>query len=112
MFTHSTVTHVFQNADGTAASGSVEFTLEQSMTNGGVTIVASTHVSAMLDGSGNLIQQLVSTEDPDTFSQGVALWRADERIAGAPSRTHTFAIASGGISLDYGNLISTPQTYG
>lgn len=112
MFTHSTITHIFENADGTPASGVVEFTLERTMTNGGVTMVAATHVAANLDASGNLNQVLTSTLDPDTFCQGLALWRADERIAGAPSRTHTFPVASGGQSLDYGALISTPQAYG
>jgi hypothetical protein len=105
MFTRATVTHTFTNADGTAASGSLEFTLEAAMTNGSVTLVPGTHASAQLDSSGNVSQELASTQDPDTFSQGLAAWRCDERIAGAPVRSYTFAVPSGGVSVDLGTLM-------
>jgi hypothetical protein len=111
-FSFATLTHSFVNADGSPASGSVEFTLQQTMTNGSVTMVASTHITAALDASGNMSQVLTSTLDPGTFCQGLAVWRADERVAGAPVRSLSFAVPSGGVSVDYGALIQTPPAWG
>jgi hypothetical protein len=111
-FSTATLTHSFVNADGSPASGLVEFTLQQTMTNGSVTMAASTHVTAALDASGNMSQTLTSTQDPGTFSQGLAVWRADERVAGAPVRSSSFAVPSGGVSVDYGTLIQTPTAWG
>lgn len=111
-FSYSTVEHTFLNADGTPASGTLEFTLEQTLTNGNVTMCAGTHVTAQLDASGNLSQSLVSTQDPDTYSQGLAQWRSDERINGAPIRTTYLQVPSGGMSVDYGALIQTGQGFG
>lgn len=114
-FTHATISHQFINADGTPASGSLEFTLETALTNGSVTLVTGTHVSASLDASGNVSQQLTSTSDVGTFSQGDALWRCDQRITGQPAPSpFSFAVPSGGVSVDLGTLMpfATPAEVG
>ena len=112
--TYSTVTHQYQNADQTPASGTVEFTLSEAITNGSVTLVPGTHLSSQLDASGNLSQRLASTLDTGTISEGLAQWRVDERIAGAGVRSYDIAVPSGGVTVDLGALMpfSTPEEAG
>lgn len=80
-FSAPVITHSIENADGTAASGVVAFTLTQQMTNGTKTIVPAP-ISASLNGSGNISQALTSNFDFGTVPTG-AQWRVDFRILGA-----------------------------
>jgi hypothetical protein len=65
-FTTATITHTFENADGTSASGAVTFTLTDMMTNG-VTSIAPSEITATLSG-GALSQALTSNVDPATWT--------------------------------------------
>lgn len=65
-FSAATVTHTFENADGSAAVGTVTFTLTDVMTNGTTTIEPSV-ITATLDASGNLSQALTSNVDTATW---------------------------------------------
>ena len=106
-FTQQTLFHRYMNADGTPAAGSIEFTLSEAMSNGGITITPGSHISAPLDASGNVSSVanasaavLTSTQDPGTQSQGVPTWRCDERISGAPVRTWFFELPPGPATVD------------
>jgi len=65
-FSKPTITHVFENADGTAASGAFEFTLSDVMTNG-TTSLTPIPITTNLDNSGNLSQALSSNVDAATW---------------------------------------------
>lgn len=66
-FSTATITHTFSNADQTPASGSIEFTLSDLMTNGTGTLVPAS-ITANLNSSGQLSQPLTSNVDPATWS--------------------------------------------
>jgi hypothetical protein len=80
-FTTPTITHEFLNADGTYASGAVEFSLLARITNGATSIVPSS-LTANLGATGTFSQAITSTLDPGTTPSGVQ-WRIDMRILGA-----------------------------
>ena len=61
-----TVSHVFKNPDGTAASGTVAFRLSARITNSDVTYAAEVPVHSTLDGTGHLSQVLPANNDPGT----------------------------------------------
>ena len=91
-FTTRTITHTFQGADGSAATGSVTFRLTKRMTNGTVSILPA-EITANLDASGNLSQVLTSNQDQGTFPLD-AQWEIDWRMASASGSpvTETFYI--------------------
>lgn len=66
-FSAATITHSFENADGTPASGTITFALTDIMTNGTISIVPA-EISKQLDASGNLSQSLTSNLDPAVWS--------------------------------------------
>jgi hypothetical protein len=66
-FTQATITHVFENADGTFASGAIQFTLTDLMTNG-TTTLAPSEITANLSGVGVLSQALTSNVDMSAWS--------------------------------------------
>lgn len=103
-FSQATVTHTFENADGTPASGSIEFTLTKRMTNGTLTIVPAS-ITANLNGSGALSQALTSNVDAATIPQD-ASWRVDFRILGAQQETFWIVVPTGGGTVDLGSLLS------
>jgi hypothetical protein len=105
-FTQTTVTHTFENADGTPASGSLTFTLLARMTNGSTTIVPA-EIPANLDGSGHLSQSLTSNQDPTTLPQNVQ-WRVDFRITavGSPvTEAFYITVPPGPGTVDLGSLL-------
>ena len=106
--TSVTVTHTFENPDGTPASGSVTFALTKRMTNGTQTVVPG-EVTAPLDASGHLSAALWANNDTGT-SPGDAQYACTFRIAtsGAPCTDGPFFITvpSGlGSSVDLGTLL-------
>lgn len=105
-FTTQTITHTFENADGTAASGSLTFTLLGRMTNGSTTLIPA-ELTANLDGSGHLSQVLTSNQDAGTLPQDVQ-WRVDFRItaAGSPVTESFFiTVPPGPGTTDLGTLL-------
>lgn len=105
-FSSCTITHNFENADGTAASGSITFGLTKRMTNGTTTIVPA-EITANLNGSGALSQALTANNDPGTLPAD-AQWRVDFRIlsSGAPvTETFFITVPTGGGSADLGSLL-------
>ena len=105
-FSEQTVFHRYLEADNlTPCAGTVEFTLSVEMTNGGVTLMAGTGVTAQLDASGNVSQSLVSTQDPTTQTQGTPVWRCDERIVGSPVNPWFFVLPPGPGTVDLGTLM-------
>lgn len=103
-FTTPTITHHFQNANGTAASGSVVFTLTKRMTNGTTTVVPGTPITATLDGSGDLSQTVVANGDVGSIPSD-ARWQVDLKIAGAPEDQFYITVPSGSGSVDLGSLL-------
>ncbi len=106
-FSARTITHSFVNADGTPASGSVEFTLSERMTNGSTTMVPAS-ITTNLDNSGNLSQSITCTDDEDTTPSD-AKWRVDFRILGADPETFVIVVPSGEGSVDLGSLLPGNQ---
>lgn len=107
-FTQATITHKFQNADGTVPTGTVTFALSKRMTNGGTTLVPS-EVTDTLDGSGNLSVSLTSNNDVGTVP-GDAMWLATVRITSPQPHTmgpYPIAVPTGGGTYDLFSL--TPQ---
>lgn len=105
-FTTATITHTFQNADGTPGSGSVEFTLTKRMTNGNITISPSS-ITANLDASGKLSQVLASNKDVGTLPED-AEWRMDWRILGAEPEEFFITVPTGGGTVELASLL--PKT--
>lgn len=91
-FTSPSITHTFINADGSAGSGAVQFTLLGPMRNGTTSIVPA-EVTANLDASGSIAQTLVSNLDTGTYpaAPGNMQWRCDMRVLGL-SQTLTYTI--------------------
>lgn len=104
-FSYSTVSHKFSNANNTAASGAVEFTLTMRMSQTGTTIMPGS-ITCTLDGTGAFSQSLASTQDASTVPQD-AQWRVDIRILGAEMETFFITIPSGGA--DYDLMALLPQ---
>lgn len=78
-FTYVTVTHTFDDANGAAASGTVEFTPVAPMQNQ-ITVVAAP-VTATLDNNGSITQVLAANTDPGTTPTGTT-YKVVERLAG------------------------------
>jgi hypothetical protein len=89
-FTTPAIGHVFLNADGTYASGAVEFSLLARITNGATSIVPSS-LTANLSTAGTFSQAVTSTLDPGTFPTNVQ-WRIDMRILGASAESWVTSI--------------------
>jgi hypothetical protein len=109
-FSTSEITHTFVNADGTPASGSVTFTLAKPMTNGTTTIVPAS-ITANLNGSGALSQELTSNADTGTIPTD-SQWRVDLRILGAEEVTFFIVVPTGGHATDLGSLLPGAQQVG
>lgn len=89
-FTAPTVTHTFENADSTAASGSVKWTLSGRMTNGTLTIVPAS-ITDNLNGSGAISQAVTSNLDAATTPQDTS-WRVDLNILGAEQESFVVVV--------------------
>lgn len=111
--TQSTIAHTFINADGSPCVGQVEFTLTKGITSG-TTTVAPVSVTAVLDGSGDLSQSLVSNLDSGT-SPVDSYWRVDLRLASTQPQTYFIQVPVGSSStpyptVDLGTLLPTEGT--
>lgn len=109
-FTTREITHTFTNADGTPASGVVNFWLTQRMTNDGSSLVPS-EITASLDASGHLDQEVTCNNDADTKPVG-ATWRVDMRILGSEMETYFISVPSGVGTVDLGSLLPEAQQVG
>lgn len=101
-FTMCTVTHSFENIDGTPGSGTVSFWLSKRMTNGTQTFVPS-EVGASIASDGSLSQALPSNADPDTIPAD-AMYRVDIRVQGAEQESF-FITVPATASVDLGTLL-------
>lgn len=109
-FTEAEIEHTFKNADLTAGSGSVTFTLTKRMTNSGVTIVPAT-ITANLNSEGKLAQKLTANDDTGTVPEDVQ-WRVDFRVLGDQADTFYIRVPSGGGKVDLGSLLPDQPTGG
>lgn len=104
-FTQRTITHTFEAADGSGASGTITFALTKRMTNGTTTLVPS-ELTATLN-NGALSQALTSNQDAGTIPSD-AEWRVDFRITtnGAPlTETFYITVPTGPGTTDLGTLL-------
>lgn len=111
-FTQATITHTFQNADGTPASGAITFALTKRITNGTTTIIPA-EITASLNANGQLSQALTANNDPGTTPQD-SQWAVTFRITapGAPVTEEFFiTVPTGGGTVDLGSLLPD-QTQG
>ena len=106
-FSQCTITHAFQNADGTPASGTITFALSGRMTNGTTTIVPA-EITAALNSSGQLSQALTSNLDSGTNPQTTS-WTVTMRILGSSQEVFSIVVPTGGGSVDLGTLLPQDQ---
>lgn len=106
-FTTATITHLFTNADGTAASGAVTFNLAARMTNNGTTVIPG-EVTAQLNGTGAISTTLTANNDPGTTPANVQ-WRATLRILGVPVEEFYITVPTGGGTIDLGTLLPAAE---
>lgn len=112
-FSTSTLTHTFANADGSAATGFVVFTLDEEMTNGTTTIMP-TRFEAQLSNEGMLSVSLVSNLDTNTTPPPPwnTRWRVDFHITGSSQREYFFTVPAGGEAFDLFDLLPyAPQIF-
>lgn len=102
-FTHKKLQEVFKNADGTAASGALQFTLLKRMTQPGETIVPST-ITSNLNTSGELSVEVTSTEDSETVPTD-ARWRVDYRILGDAAESFEIKVPAGSGTVNLSTLL-------
>jgi hypothetical protein len=107
--TTRTITHTVQNADGTAGSGTITFTLSKRITNGSTTVLPAP-VVATLNGSGAISVNLYSNQDTGTFPAD-STYRVDFRLLYAGSQEETFYITVpvGPGTTDLGSLLPANQ---
>lgn len=109
-FTSCTVTHAFQAADGTAASGTITFRLSKRMTNG-TTSVMPTEITATLSG-GALSQTLTANNDPATIPVD-AQYECTIRIGSAQLvGPYSITVPTGGGTVDLATLLPQDQQGG
>lgn len=106
-FSTATITHTYENADGTPASGQVKFTLTRAITNGSITIVPAS-ITAALSSSGVLSQALTANNDSGTFPTD-SQWQVYVEILGAKVEEYTILVPTGGGSIDLGTLLPSAQ---
>ena len=109
-FSSASVVHSFLNADGTPASGVVEFTLTKRIANSGTSIVPNSIV-CQLSSSGALVAVLTSNLDTATVPQD-SQWRVDFRIQGPTIESDYIVVPTGGGSYDLGALLPGAQQVG
>lgn len=105
--TTTTVTHTVLNADGTAGSGTLIFSLTKRVTNGSTSVLPAP-VSATLNGSGQLSVVLYSNVDPATVPTD-SQYRVDFHLSYAGSQVETYYIQVpvGPGPVDLGSLLPT-----
>jgi hypothetical protein len=101
--TKRTITHVFSEASGAAASGAVEFTLTGRLTQNGKTVVPSSVTSA-LNAAGELSQELTSNVDAETVPQDTR-YRVDFRMVGEAPESFYIVVPTGPGTTDLGSLL-------
>ena len=107
-FSQATITHTFQNADGTPGSGSVTFQLSKRMSNGTIDILPG-EITANLNGSGVLSQALTANNDPGTIPTD-ATWIVTLRLLGDSTATYSIVVPTGGGTVDLATLLpQNPQ---
>ena len=109
-FTTDTVSHTFQNADGSNASGTVTFRLTKRMTNG-TTTVLPTEITATLDASGHFSQTLTANNDPTTTPQD-ATYICTIRVSPAQVQEYSIIVPTAGGSVDLATLLPSTPTAG
>lgn len=109
--TSRTITHTFTNADGSPASGSVDFKLTKRMTNGTQTYGPGT-ITAQLNNSGVLTQSLLANNDIATFPAD-SQWLVILRILGWDIEEFAITVpATGSGSIDLGSLLPSVAPIG
>lgn len=107
-FTTATITHKFTNADGSAGSGAVTFTLNKRITQPGQTIIPG-EITATLNASGDLSQSLTSNVDATTVPQD-SQWLVTFRLVGdSVDGPYSITVPSGGGTIDLATLLPTVE---
>lgn len=109
-FSVATITHTFQNADGSSASGTVTFRLTKRMTNG-TTTVLPTEITATLSPTGTISQTLTSNVDSGTVPVD-AQWICTIRVVPAQIEEYAIVVPTGGGTVDLGTLLPNSPTTG
>lgn len=108
-FTMASVSHTYQNIDGTPGSGALTWALSQSMRNGGTTYSAGLPVVINLNSSGYFVLVLPANNDAGTIPDGTS-YTVTEKIAGAELQTWSVVVPTGAGAIDFASLL--PQDAG
>ena len=104
------IVHQFNNADGTAASGSVSFLLTKRLTNSGTSIIPAS-VTVNLNGTGGLSASLYSNVDAGT-TPGDSEYMVTFRLLGGQQEEFAIVVPVGPGPVDLGSLLPTNTTGG
>lgn len=108
-FSLTTVTHTFLNPDGTAASGTVRFSLSGRMTNGIDSIEPSEPITVTLNATGQMTVSLASNLDASTVSSDTwPHYDVTISLVGARSEEYSIQVPTSG-PVDLFTLI--PSTF-
>lgn len=102
-FSQATITHTFNYADGTPASGQVRAKLTQRMTNGTSTVIPAELV-ANLNASGQLSLVLYANNDSGTVPSDTQ-WEITLAIQGMTPQVYLVTVSTGGGTVDLGTLL-------
>ena len=108
--TSASISHTFTNADGTAASGVVEATLTELITNGS-TSIAPNNIVTQLTSSGVWNQTLSSNIDSGTVPQD-SQWQIDIRLQGCSPKSYYITVPASVGPYDLGTLLPGAQQVG
>lgn len=108
-FTNITVTGTWQHADGTSATGKVEFVLSRPVANSNV-IISNQPIIATLNGSGSISTTLVANDDTGTFPTGT-FYLVTEQLIGAAHTEYEVVIPHSAVSgtIDISTLMPNTQ---
>lgn len=110
-FTVVTVTATFQNEDGTAASGTVQFQLTEAISNSATTVYP-VPIVATLNSSGSISVPLTANDDTGTTPEG-SQYVVIERVTSASNREYMVSVPSGlGSTVTLQSLMPGQPGYG
>lgn len=102
-FTPVTLEGTFENQSGEAASGTLTFTLAQSMSNDRV-VIAAVPIVVTLDAEGHFSVVLLANDDEDTTPEGVQ-YGVTETLTSAQPRDYSITISHTTSPVDISTLI-------
>lgn len=111
-FTSITVSGTFQNEDGTAAAGTLQFQLSAPMVNADL-VIEPVPVTVTLNSQGKFSLPLKANDDPTTTPQGTT-YTVIERITSSSNREYSIVVphTAPGAAVDLSTLMPVQPGFG